>query len=387
MNAAAWDFHPITLALPFISVGILSVALKRFKWLLFCCMIILLCKEHLGGMVAGFGVLWWLKHRETMPAAGLLVLGICHSVLVLGFIMPSLSPTGEHIMFGADMGHLSRYVWLGQTPQEIFWTLLTHPLKVTEFVIITKGGWLYLALLILPFVGLPLIGLEFLLPSMADLAANMLSTNPLQQSPFSYHSAAIIPFLTAAAIYGSQRLHRKIKRYSLHALAGFCLVISAYSGYFFSPFLSLPGSASHWAPHKFLNFPDPRLKEITAQLPDDAPVSAQANIGAHFSQRKEIFLYPNNIEKSQAIILNMQSPTTRVEAQNPGMVGALTHHLQMSPSKYLKSIEVLLLSGEWGISYWNDPWLLLSRGGHSTVPYNVVMDKIEILREEWRINR
>ena len=386
LNADAWDFHPITLTLPFIAMGILSVAQKKFKQLLFCCFIILLCKEHLGGMVAGFGVLWWLKHRGNLHSVGMLVLGLCHSLLVLGVIMPSLSPTGEHIMLSAEMGQLSRYAWMGETPREILLTLFTRPLWVIESVIFKNGGWAYLCVLVMPFLGLSVIGLELLLPSLADLAANLLSANLMPKSPFGYHSAAIIPFMAAAAIYGSQRLHHIQNKFSLSILAGLSLCLSIFSGYILSPVLPLPGAANFWAPKKLINYPDPIVKQIAAHLPNDVPVSAQANIGAHFSQRKEIFLYPNNLKGSQAIILYLKSPTLRIELEIPKGMGNLGHHLQMCPKKYLKSIDRPLSSKAWGISYWNDPWLVLLRGARNTIPETIVRNKVKLLRTEWGIN-
>ena len=41
LNAAAWDFHPITFAVPFVAISMLSIENKSFRALLLSCLVIL----------------------------------------------------------------------------------------------------------------------------------------------------------------------------------------------------------------------------------------------------------------------------------------------------------------------------------------------------------
>ncbi|MDZ7666360.1 MAG: DUF2079 domain-containing protein [Desulfotignum sp.] len=91
LNAGAWDFHPISLAVPFVALGLLAVVTKNFKLMGVSVFVILLCKEHLGIMVVGFGVLWWIKTRHWEPGLLLVLIGMVPFYAVLKIIMPALS--------------------------------------------------------------------------------------------------------------------------------------------------------------------------------------------------------------------------------------------------------------------------------------------------------
>ena len=117
----------------------------------------------------------------------------------------------------------------------------------------------------IPFLGFPLAAPLFLLPGLADLAANILSANPMMGGMFSYHSADLIPILTIAAVYGVERISRWIKKFSAKELVGFVFITSSILGYYFAP-LPLPGAKNVWAPNHFLNLPDPIIQIIRSEV-------------------------------------------------------------------------------------------------------------------------
>ena len=392
LNAAAWDFHPITLAVPFVAMAMLSIETKKFRILLFSCLVILSCKEHLGIMVIGFGFLWWIKNKSWKSACILILFGIVHLFLVLDVIMPVFSPMGKHLMFGEKLGQLSRYSWLGDSLTNVFKTILFHPISVIKIVILKMGGGSYLLVLLIPFLGFPLAAPLFLLPGLADLAANILSANPMMGGIFSYHSADLIPILTIAAVYGVERISRWTKKFSAKELASFVFITSTILGYFFAP-LPLPGAKNVWAPNHFLNLPDPIIQTIRSEVGDKASISAQANIGAHFSQRKEIYRFPDKVGEADAIILRLESPTTNInnipekmKSERKYFATTLDAHLQMDRIEYIATIERLLSSSEYGILYWNDPWLVFKRGLADHEPRKQIELKLNQLRIKWKIN-
>jgi len=392
LNTAAWDFHLISLAVPFVAMGMLSIESKDFRILFLSCLVILSCKEHLGVMVVGFGLLWWIKNKSWKPAVGLILIGAAHSILVLTIIMPALSPTGKHLMLEEGFGHLTRYSWLGDSLKEIFQMLLLNPIYVIKTVMFGMGGASYLLVLLIPFLGFPLAAPLFLLPGLADLAANILSANPMMGGLFSYHSADLIPILTIAAVYGVRRITRWTKRFSAKELVGFVFITSTILGYFFAP-LPMPGAKNVWAPNHFLNLPDPIIQTIRYEVGDKASISAQANIGAHFSQRKEIYSFPNKVGEADAIILRLESPTTNINNISEKMKSdrkyfatTLDAHLQMDRTEYISTIERLLFNNEYGILYWNDPWLAFKRGLTNHGSYKQINQKLNQLRKEWQIN-
>ena len=383
LNAGAWDFHPITLAVPFIALAMLGIDLKNYKLVLLSIFFILLCKEHLGVLVVGLGLVWLYKHKEWLHSVLLIVIGMVHAYVVLIIIMPALSITDRP-------GAIGRYAWLGDSFSEIIRTMITQPFLVLETAMITFGGFGYLVLLLLPFLFFPLLGLVFLLPGMADLAANMLSANPMPRSPIAYHSATLIPILTIAAIYGVKKISKWQKRFAVKELSALALIATLLMGYAFAPF-PLPGAKNVWAPASFIILPDSRVQEISSLVGNEASISVQANVGAHFSQRKEIYRYPNLVDKVDAVILWLESPTQNIHnypkdnvESRRYIIGMLDSHLQMDRKDYLASIENLVLDDEFGVAYWDEPWLVLKRGeqGKNVVPD--VMARLEELREEWR---
>lgn len=385
LNAAAWDFHPVALAVPFIALGLLAVEKTNRRLLFLSCLSLLFIQEQLGLTVAGFGVLWWLRSKRWKSAVFLIALGISHSALVLGVVMPALSPSGAHLMLGSGTSQLSRYGWLGHSVSEAAQTLLTHPLAVLEALILQTDGASYLGLLLLPLLGFSLAGGAFLLPGLSDLLANMLSATSMPRSVFSYHSVTLVPVLTTAAIYGSARISRWQKKFSAIELTGLALIASIITGFSLGP-LPLPGASTIWAPRQFMNQPDPALPAVYAAVEDSASVSAQGNIGAHFSQRREIYLYPNMDKEVDAIVLWLDSPTTKLHPQDPGKDASLAWHLQMRPADYLTSIECLLADKRYGVKLWKDPWLVFAKGTPKGETEWKIETRLMQLREQWGLS-
>jgi uncharacterized membrane protein len=388
LSAGAWDFHPVSLATPFLALALLAVVKAKWKLLVGSCLAILACQEHFGVSVAGLGILWWLRNRSWQPALAMVGLGTLHLVLVLGVIMPFFSPVATPVMLGDELGQLSRYNWLGSSLSEVFRTLVTQPLWLWE-KLVAMGGVFYWTMLLVPFCLLfPLLGIEFLLAGLADLAANTLSANPMPRGIFSYHSIGLIPALTAAAMYGVWRLSRRQKKFSGRELSSIVLLASCTTGYAFFP-APLPGAANIWAPAHFSLQPDSALRTIRAAINSDAMVSAQANIGAHFTQRRQVYLYPQKINETDFTILHLASPTTRINTP-PGPTHLRKHqqnwldgHLQMDRVEYLASIIHLMDDKNYGVELWRDPWLILSRHTKKRLP--AVEEKIKQLRKEWQI--
>jgi len=394
LSVPPWVFRPESLVLPFIAFSMLGIEKGNWGLTLLSCFVILLCKEHFGIMVCGIGILWWLRNKDFKGAFVLFLFGLLHVTLVLSVIMPIFSPTGKHLMITGNLGQLSRYAWLGSSGTEIIRTVLTHPLSVLKIVICDMGGKTYFIALLLPFLGLPLAGIEFLLlPGLADFAANTLSANPMPRSIFAYHSVTIIPIITAAAIYGTKRISILTERNRLINMLGAAILITnLLLGYFFSP-LPLAGAINYWAPTQLINNIDPDIEKVQSVLPENYSVSVQANVGAHFSQRHEIYVYPNKIKEVDAVILRLMSPTQKVEMNHDyppelqkSITGSLDAHLQMNRNEYIRSIEQLLEGDKYGVLLWQDPWLVLSRKFQDEKDLSNIKSKLEELRIEWKVD-
>jgi len=249
-----------------------------------------------------------------------------------------------------------------------------------------------LLVLMIFFLGFPLAAPKFLLPGLADLAANMLSANPMPRSPFAYHSVTLIPLLATAAIYGVKRLSLWQSRYTMTEMASLAVIASFLGGYLLAP-LPLPGARNFWAPAHFLSRPDPRVQMIRSLVGDNASVSAQANVGSHFSQRHEIYRYPKMVGKTDAIILRLESPTTninnlpdQIKNNRKCLICSLDSHLQMNRIEYIASIRSLLSNNKYGVLLWDDPWLVLAQGATNHGLEQKLEQKLNRLQNEWKID-
>jgi uncharacterized membrane protein len=391
ISVLPWVFRPESLAVPFIVIALLAIEKSNFRLLLLSCLFIVFCKEHFGVMVIGFGFLWGLRNRRWRQSVLLVLLGTMYSMLVFGVVMPSLSPTGEHVMIGNDFNQLNRYGWLGGSLKEVFHMVLFHSIYVIKTVMVNMGGTYYLLVLFISFLGFPLAAPLFLLPGLADLMANMLSANPMPRSLFAYHSISLIPVLTVAAVYGSERISRWSKRFSVKELAEFAVIISFVLSYYFGP-LPIPGALNFWKPVRFVNLPDPIVHTIRYALGEEASVSAQGNVGAHFSQRKEIYRFPNKMREVDAIVLRLESPTNNInnlpeqlKTHRKYSINMLDNYLEMDRTEYIDTIEHLLSGSEYGVLFWNDPWLVFKRGFTDHGSCKQIEKKLNQLRIKWKI--
>lgn len=385
LNAAAWDFHPVALAVPFIALGLLAIEKADSRLLFLSCLPLLFIQEQLGLTVAAFGVLWWLRNRGWKTAVCLVLLGTAHTALVLGLIMPALSPTGQHLMLSNGLGQLSRYGWLGHSIGEVAQTLLTHPLAVIETLVFDNDGATYFGLLLLPFLGFPLAAGAFLLPGVPDLLANLLSANPMPRSIFAYHSVTLVPVFTVAGIYGSKRFALWFARYSLSQLAGLVVVLNFAMSYIFTP-LPLPAARHILRSADLMNWHDPNIQAIRIVVGNHASAAVQANLGTHFSNRRKIYLHSNSASKTDAIILRLESPTSKLFPQELGIVATSSGHSKMRPVEYLASIECLLSNKDYRVALWRDPWLVLARSGNNSAAVNEVRNKLGRLQIEWQVD-
>lgn len=382
LSAAAWDFHPVMISVPFIAGALLAVEKKDFRLLMICCLCMLTVQVQFGITVAGFGALWGLKHRSWRSGLLLFGIGLLQTVLLLGVLLPALSPSGTHLMIIDPNGQNSRYGWLGGSLYEIFSTIALHPLRIFMTVLSMEGTTLYFVFLVLPFLGLFFAAPVWLLPAAADLAANMLSSNSMPREIISYHSVALVPILTASAIYGARRITPLVAKTLTIPLV---LLSTLILGYVLAP-LPLPAALNFWRPVRWAHVPDPTLKQVRALISKRSSVSVQANVGAHFSQHQQVYRYPYKAGEADSIVLWLDTPTSKIVPHDSHAIGTLAHHIQMKPAAYLASVECLLQNPDYKIILWNEPWLVASRGPGGASADTSVRYKLDQLRHSWQIS-
>lgn len=297
--------------------------------------------------------------------------------------MPSLSPTGELLMISTEEVQLNRYGWLGNSAGEVSLRIITHPIDIIGTILVSMQGGTYLIALALPFMLFSFIEFWILLPGLADLAVNLLSANPMPRSVYAYHSATLVPIFMVSAMYGLHRCSKYFRKDLILGMTVSCLIVSVLTGYSLSSFYALPGVIESWAPRNAVPNDDPVLLEVK-KLVGIHSVSVQANLGAHFSQRMEIYPFPGKIGQAEMIILNLESPTSLNQGHDPGAVGTLAHHLMMDPQFYLETIGELLIDKRYGVALWKTPWLVLQKDATGDTDVDKIEQRLQALAGEWQ---
>ena len=91
-----------------------------------------------------------------------------------------------------------------------------------------------------------------------------------------------------------------------------------------------------------------------------------------------------------AVILRLESPTKNIHnypeddvESRQYIIGMLDNHLQMDREDYLASVEELLANEDYGVAYWDDPWLVLKRGDADHENISDIMKKLRELKLKW----
>jgi uncharacterized membrane protein len=283
------DFHSVSIAIPLILYAIWF--LDEDRLVPFAVVALLACatKEEIPLAVGCLGI--WYAFRKGRRVAGLSIFagGLALALFNFLWVIPHFSPTGQD-------PYAWRYQGVGGTPGGIAHKLFTDPVAFLQ-AIATGHKAVYLALLLVPFLGLWLLEPLLFLGALPDLAINLLSNKPEQSTVLFQYTAGIVPFVIAASIFGLARYKQHAVRLSLWALAG-AMAIGVYS-----PISVLPGDV------RALGTPLVATKSHALGLiPAGVPVSASNQLGGYLSERRYIYTFPY-VRQSRWIAVDVNDPT------------------------------------------------------------------------------
>jgi len=273
-----FDFHPEALAIPaFIAA---FDALDRDNttgaslWLL----VPLLSKENLGLSVAAFGLYAALSQRRIRFGLTWAGLGLAVSGVTMLWLIPSLRHEASDT--------LSRYSWLGATPDQMVWTALTRPRAVWEHLAEPNRG-LYLLQLLAPTGLLAVVGLPELLLAAPGLITNLLAQHHYQPTIYSQYTVPIIPFVFIATVLGLQRLRSFLGR-GWHSyfvgLAILPLTMTALA-------LDNPFTEVQALPAALTHLPNAEaVHDALATVPPEASVVTTNAYAPHLAQRDGLYI-------------------------------------------------------------------------------------------------
>jgi uncharacterized membrane protein len=285
----AAGFHAVSFAIPLLLYAIWFLDEDRLA--AFSVLALLACttKEEIPLAVGCLGV--WAAVRKGRRLFGLSVFAAGLALTLFNFLwlIPHFSPSGIDPYSG-------RYRGVGGTPQGMAHKLFTDPIAFVHAVASGHKGF-YLALLLIPFLGLWLFEPLLFLGAVPDLAINLLSSKPDQTLVGYQYTAGIVPFVVAASIFGATRFPRRAAGLSL-AVFACAAAVAIYSPiYLGAKDLRAIGTPLVAAKAHALSL-----------IPSGVPVAASNELGGHLSQRRYIYEFPY-VRRAHWIVVDINDIT------------------------------------------------------------------------------
>lgn len=275
------EFHPVALATPLLLAGFWFLDEDRLLPFAAVAVAASLTKEHMGLAVAALGL--WYAFARGRKRAGLLIAGAGAAVaaVAIGIVVPHFAPSGSSPFEG-------RYRAVGGGPLGVAETAFTDPLRLLGEMF-GGHGVPYLLELVLPLAALPLLAPLAAATALPELLANLLSSARPQQSIHFHYTAAAIPGLVAAAVFGAARLRR------LGGLVTGVVLVVLASNYVLGAiplWRSFPGAETLGTREHAVTAHDRIAARALRLIPDDAVVTATNSLGGHLSGRRRVLSFP-----------------------------------------------------------------------------------------------
>ncbi len=318
------DFHVVALATPLLLWGFWFLDEDRLVPFAVVALAACLTKEQIGIVVALRG-LWYAVRPGRRWRAGLAitVVGLAVTVIAFAVVIPHYSISGASRFEG-------RYATIGGSPHGILETAVTDPGTIVGAA--TDGRDLgYVADLVLPLLGLPLLAPLAALTAVPDIAVNVLSDTRSQTSIHFHYTAGALPGLMVAAVLGAARLRRRFawtRRPDGRAVVVSTLAAGILLGPL--PVWSHVPYGSDLAAREHVVGAHARVAERALRLvPPDVAVSATNTLGAHLSERRRVFSFPV-VREARWVAVDLERPSYRDQTGRAAQLEAALARLRSS---------------------------------------------------------
>ncbi len=353
LAAVTDDFHPETMAATILLWAFYFLTIRRYRALVVCLALALLCKETLTLDVIGIGLFVALFHRRWRLGLGIVLGGVLTLALAL-VLMRALSPVGHSPVIGRFSG------------------LLHAPISTLIAMAHDTARRDYIVKLLAPTGFLPLLSPWVAVIALPSALLNFLSSDPLMYSGGYQYNTDIAAVLIVASIDAMAWIAPLVSGWLCAArarlggggarwLAGIVrsevllalLLVPAL-------IVGLGSQASRVYQQVTVRHIWPvvsahdRLGEaIAASIPPDASVSAQSTLAPHISHRLAIYQFPSDLKNADYVFLD---------------VGAGDYYPFTSPAGYVSAVLSTLYSGDYQIATARDGYLLLRRDPGKGIP-------------------
>jgi len=334
-----WDFHPPALAVGFLMYAFYFLVKRKPIWFLLFSVLAMMCKEHIPLVVAFMGLYAIIRYRDWLLGGITIALAMGYFFVLMYWIIPTYSVTGDHIFLGY-------YSYLGDSPLDIIVTAVTRPDLVLR-ALWEPSRLAYLRDVLTPFAYLPLLGLPVLLIGLPMFAINLLSANTaMHDATGGQYGADVAPWLAWGAVFGFFYLRRRLgrvwpghQRQVTHAIS-LSLLLVVIIWHLFRGYSPLSLNRPQWE----ISDHDRLAERFIAQIPPNAPISAQSKLYPHLSNRTIAYQYPD-VNDAEYIFLDVTTGTWPIH-----------------PNDFKAQMQGSLATGEFGVLDAADGYILLRRG-------------------------
>jgi uncharacterized membrane protein len=358
VNAAVWDFHEVAFAPFLFACTYLALLKKQRGWFMFFCVLLLSVKEQYGVALAGFGLLWGWHHKEYRFGVLVAALGLAAFFVIVSTVIPHFNG-GKYMAGGGD----NRFAWL------------MHPLSRPDRIVsMALGGFFYVMFLALAGFLTALSAWQWLSPGIADLAANIASANVMMRTSDSYYSSALIVVFAVAT---AQTLARAMKN-NPKFLPRDAIIALSTMAIFLCHFSNLPYGKNRWELGHIQPAPAATdahaMNDIRSLIPASDAVAAQLNVGAHFSDRRAIYVFPDNMGDAAWLLLRLEFPFEKHKE-------VFNEPFDVPCAEYTDRVGKILADPAWVVAYWQKPWLVMHKGGNNVADRNAIAGSLAAMQE------
>jgi uncharacterized membrane protein len=357
VSAVTDDFHPETLAVTALLWAFYFLTVRRYRALIVCLALALLCKETLTLDVIGIGLFVALFHRRWRLGLGIALGAILTLALALG-LMKVFSPVGHSPVTG-------RYSDLFHAPLATLLAMAHDSTRRAYFVKILG-----------PVGFLPLLSPWMVAIALPSALLNLFSADPAMYSGGYQYNTDIAAVMIVAAIDGMAWLAPLIVKWlaalrlRLASLGGLRWLAAIVRPEILLAVSLLPAlivgfssqstrlyqlfTVRHVWP--FVTTHDRLGDEIAASIPPGASVSAQSTLAPHVSHRFAVYQFPSGAYDADYVFLD---------------VTAGDYYPFTGPGDFVSAVQATLASGDFEIATAQDGYLLLRRApdaGSITLP-------------------
>jgi uncharacterized membrane protein len=359
------EFHPDTLATPFLIAAFYGLCQSQTRLYFFCLFVACLTKETAGLTVIFVGIYALIQGKKQLGLQAI-ILGTLSLVVATGVV-----------------GHFNQapspYPYLYE-----HWGKLGVRAAVGLVWQISWGSWFYYLKLLVPVLFLALAAPEVLLLALPTLAANLLSNRMGMNDIEEQYTALLTPFILAAAVMGYARIAPRLGGFGKAAILANLAIWAVGGSLLWGPFSR---DTQTLYSHRTQNSAQ-ETRRLLASIPSDASVSAQMSLGAQVSGRRTIYHFPNPFQKivyggtRQALVeiaaldsahltpefaANVRHAPVEYVAINPNAA-----HFPLSFNACMEAATILLKTPSYGVEAVGQGLILLRRGAD----YNKGLSKL-----------